>query len=1215
MQAQFFSYQVLDQPKLDEIAPGEKCIVVYDRKPAIESSCALLCDLNAFKVSSWKGSFNPERHEVVVFQVQKFSIDVAYSFFRNTYKRVVVFTHDTEFRDRLLGKLACHTRINLLPNFTRCFHAMPQSSDLLSALALGLKNKGTALSKDVMHLHCICLCYYEFVRSSVYKFDILTRTSQNLQHSDKLLTVLSNNDIVSSIVPSIPSARGMVDRSQSVCFVFDFDETFDYSGFSECIFFVSQIEDANRKALADVVAQPQLEFCNSLLQNAGLLDFDGANALSKLFTLSSFRKHLAANEAGSLSMVIRKAMHDTAPFSFLRLKEVSCGNFLVPFVCARQLLDHALASIKDALEQSSLFVRCTLPTITFSAGGFMGREVRAEMSIPGLFEYSCTGNFYITKKEAVCDVSLKYILKLIEQKVLDGGLGVLSAALLELDSVKRLFIKAYGTTNKNEICKIRNEFASLCPAPVGVSIFERGGEVVALKRGSTEAANSLFKKRYMIDVFDQEKPCISPDRSQAADGHLHAFLHADDPAAKLERLYRKIPEGFSIQTSILALHTFSNSKTGVLCAESSKESHDLVNDFKEKVMVSYKGTRRYSEDEVRLLKLYQIIFFKLHSEVLPSRKQTFRLFYFAVPLDMNDQVDWPYLKKLHSEFLLDYVCNRACGDTLIWNPFTHEFYLYSGVVERNLEDEVNGTTFLKFFEQKYRVRLAVKKGRGMFKAYLVDQLSASIRKCLNVERTSINASGDNDQGEAANKRFKASGKHLQADCPCSLYGVSVQDPADMPRHSDFYAKIPLDCPKLFDFDSQVVSPAECCFVTPVKTSIVQEIEIFKRNYILLENLFVAHDLKQDYGLGLSLKDIVMCFTHSSENPCENYERLEFVGDCVLKFVSTNYLYLAGLPMDVIVSVKSRVVSNQSLFRRCLESGLYRFLKTSHFAPKMVQAPCIDDLGDLLKYFNAAPIFKSDNYSHGLSKSVGECEQTVKQYADMVEALIGAQYLRCGAASSAALMRRLNIIEHAAEGLGDVRDQMGAANHHTPLNFARLARIADQKSLFSNQTFKCFEYAGIVPEPDIRAVEEIIEYRFANPGNLERALVHPSCTNALGSADFQFLELIGDCTLDLFVTTLLYQNSILTTPLLLHSSKKSYVNNSSLHDFFHRAGLDKHAKFSLKEGVRSKAYSDFVEALVGSILVDLQWNCERLFEVMSRKIKAMLEECKQDVCFD
>ncbi|ELA40725.1 uncharacterized protein VICG_02239, partial [Vittaforma corneae ATCC 50505] len=172
-------------------------------------------------------------------------------------------------------------------------------------------------------------------------------------------------------------------KSMCVCFVFDFDELFDYSGFSECVFFTSQAENANKIPLSDAVTESQFEFCSSLLQKTGILSSDEAIVLNRLFTLANFRTYLSIDEAKRLSLILDKSMCDITPFSFLKLKEVSCGNLLLPFICTRQLLDHVLTSIKNALELSNLFIRCVLPTITFSAGGFMSKEVRAEMSFPG----------------------------------------------------------------------------------------------------------------------------------------------------------------------------------------------------------------------------------------------------------------------------------------------------------------------------------------------------------------------------------------------------------------------------------------------------------------------------------------------------------------------------------------------------------------------------------------------------------------------------------------------------------------------------------------------------------------------------------------------------------------------------------------------------------------------------------------------------------------
>ena len=75
-------------------------------------------------------------------------------------------------------------------------------------------------------------------------------------------------------------------------------------------------------------------------------------------------------------------------------------------------------------------------------------------------------------------------------------------------------------------------------------------------------------------------------------------------------------------------------------------------------------------------------------------------------------------------------------------------------------------------------------------------------------------------------------------------------------------------------------------------------------------------------------------THSSyanENRCQSYERLEFVGDSVLGFVTAEYLFshFANLPEGQLTKTRAALVCEKSLcgFSRALEAG--SFLRLSH----------------------------------------------------------------------------------------------------------------------------------------------------------------------------------------------------------------------------------------------------------------------------------------------
>jgi ribonuclease-3 len=72
------------------------------------------------------------------------------------------------------------------------------------------------------------------------------------------------------------------------------------------------------------------------------------------------------------------------------------------------------------------------------------------------------------------------------------------------------------------------------------------------------------------------------------------------------------------------------------------------------------------------------------------------------------------------------------------------------------------------------------------------------------------------------------------------------------------------------------------------------------------------------------------FTHTSycnENKeAENYERLEFLGDKVLDFVVSEYLYKKGLSEGEMTKIRAAHVCEDALYEYSLESGFDKYLK-------------------------------------------------------------------------------------------------------------------------------------------------------------------------------------------------------------------------------------------------------------------------------------------------
>ncbi len=90
-------------------------------------------------------------------------------------------------------------------------------------------------------------------------------------------------------------------------------------------------------------------------------------------------------------------------------------------------------------------------------------------------------------------------------------------------------------------------------------------------------------------------------------------------------------------------------------------------------------------------------------------------------------------------------------------------------------------------------------------------------------------------------------------------------------------------------------------------------------------------------IGYRFKDknlILTAITHSSyanEHKCQSYERLEFLGDSILGYLTAGYLYknFPKLPEGQLTKTRARLVCEKSLFEFSKELGVGDFMRLSN----------------------------------------------------------------------------------------------------------------------------------------------------------------------------------------------------------------------------------------------------------------------------------------------
>ncbi|KAJ4307182.1 Dicer-like protein 2 [Collariella sp. IMI 366227] len=270
----------------------------------------------------------------------------------------------------------------------------------------------------------------------------------------------------------------------------------------------------------------------------------------------------------------------------------------------------------------------------------------------------------------------------------------------------------------------------------------------------------------------------------------------------------------------------------------------------------------------------------------------------------------------------------------------------------------------------------------------------------------------------------------------------------------------------------------------------------------LEVHLVAKDLLDSRlgQTGMTASDLSLVVTAISASAARgptDYERVEFLGDSILKFCTTincSAKYLK-YPEGRLSPLKDKIVANSRLFRAAVDFGLDRYIIHKAFTMHKWRPTYVEDL--------------LDNPS---ATATGPRMLSTKILADVVEALIAACYISGGIPKSLACISLFlpdfewRSIEHGREVLYNE----APADEALPVNMLRL--------------------------------ESLIGYTFTKKSLLVEAMTHPSY-NARGiRASLDRLEFLGDAILDFIVVNALF--TISSPPLensALHLLRTALVN--------------------------------------------------------------------------
>ncbi|RDA85460.1 hypothetical protein CP532_1028 [Ophiocordyceps camponoti-leonardi (nom. inval.)] len=232
----------------------------------------------------------------------------------------------------------------------------------------------------------------------------------------------------------------------------------------------------------------------------------------------------------------------------------------------------------------------------------------------------------------------------------------------------------------------------------------------------------------------------------------------------------------------------------------------------------------------------------------------------------------------------------------------------------------------------------------------------------------------------------------------------------------------------------------------------------------------------------------------------NYERLEFLGDTILKFCTSMQAAAdkPAWPEGYLAAYRDSMVSNSRLCRATVDSGLAKFILTSPFKGRKWRPLYLDRYAD---------------------RPREEAAQTrtvsTKTLADVIESLVGASYLDGGLSKATACLS--NFLSECEW-------------HQVDQNRLRLYELVRSQDALP---------------PVMEPLESLIGYSFRKKALLIEAMTHGSYVLDTGRRSYERLEFLGDAILDKIIVTSLFSLDLSLSHHDMTTLKAAMVNGDFL----------------------------------------------------------------------
>ncbi|KZV94867.1 P-loop containing nucleoside triphosphate hydrolase protein [Exidia glandulosa HHB12029] len=253
----------------------------------------------------------------------------------------------------------------------------------------------------------------------------------------------------------------------------------------------------------------------------------------------------------------------------------------------------------------------------------------------------------------------------------------------------------------------------------------------------------------------------------------------------------------------------------------------------------------------------------------------------------------------------------------------------------------------------------------------------------------------------------------------------------------------------------------------------------------------------------------------------NYQRVETLGDCALKFLTS--VQLLDMHPDwhegYLTMAKDHVVSNANLARAAVHINLAQWIIRDRVVARKWHPPLVNPLPEPPKQepaTGAAPTGKKKKENQNQDPTL-----STKVLADVVESLIGAAYENCGYDAAIGMLQHFIIGVPASIAWKPVSE--------------RVRSIVNRIEPLPNG----------YPEDYVHTLEDILGHKFNHPSLLLEALTHANYTGDVHTVSYERLEFLGDSLLDNVVTERVYRSPRRLPPVLMTRCRIATVNTEIL----------------------------------------------------------------------